>query len=885
MLKNRKYIESGEMLSEWMHNWKQHNWLFGVDEEDPFNGDVKLDFRNELDMNKGYIFDMVFTSEHQDPGKKADKSLMIIHYIIEENPDKNHGRFEVRLCFDVTGLTPKEAPRSFRPPYTNGPNDKGQEGSVLMGRRWTFAIEKTRGWKRWGHADVIEQEDDLLDLELVQIMESVGLNNMNTTAYWASNWNKMDFTIVWLSILSLIVTNVKPLKALRAIRPLRLATRSQSVKVVVSTLMSAIGPASSAVIFSLFIFFILSILGINLFNGKFSICMGTDPLGNSINPYLYNKVECNILQHDYNWDCKWWRYPFHYDNIGEAMQANFVLASGDTWHAIMYKGMDAPMVKNGTPQFNNQAYWGLLYFVFVMVLGGFFAFNFIVSAIVDKFIEIKGERDGSAFMTKSQRLAVQTMRIKNKFVLERIPPRPEKPGFRMFCYDIVNAGPKNQRFDRFITMMILLNTFMMCLQHRGIDPTFNFILKIFDYVFVGTFVMEAFLKISANGFIVYWRNNWNKFDFVVVLISMPDIYFDVAKINSNIPGLSVFRVFRIGRILRLIKKARELNLLFQTLLYSFPSLWNVGVLLLISYYIFAIMGMNFFGGVIDQEGRISPRHRNWKDVGHALNLLYIGSTGDSWTTPWQGLMDNTDQFANVGGYATATIYHVFFFLGLGLVMLNLFIGVILEVYDQNNQVNEAEDKMLAVHRFTKLWNKLDHLMVKHLPIEQFMGILKHTPWPIGFAKPLKVEHEDNILKLKKEAHFERTRDRFQRMKKRQQAGAEDPWIDPDVEEVSSHVSKWTVECKYWEIQKVWVVSFEQAVISFAVMLLEYPAEEEPHNSRRVRYIYQHFREEKAELYDCLCEGSKCTRPLGDTFLHEEKDPEDDEEEEVFSEIE
>ena len=56
-----------------------------------------------------------------------------------------------------------------------------------------------------------------------------------------------------------------------------------------------------------------------------------------------------------------------------------------------------------------------------------------------------------------------------------------------------------------------------------------------------------------------------------------------------------------------------------------------------------------------------------------MNLLYIGSTGDSWTTPWQGLMDHYD---NPGLAAT---YNVLFFIVIGLVMLNLFIGVILEV--------------------------------------------------------------------------------------------------------------------------------------------------------------------------------------------------------------
>ena len=73
--------------------------------------------------------------------------------------------------------------------------------------------------------------------------------------------------------------------------------------------------------------------------------------------------------------------------------------------------------------------------------------------------------------------------------------------------------------------------------------------------------------------------------------------------------------------------------------------------------------------------------------------------------------------------------------------------------------------MLSVHRFTKLWNKTDKATIGVLPVEQFFGILKDTPWPVGFARPIKSEHEDNIHNLKTLPKFQHTRERFQEMKK------------------------------------------------------------------------------------------------------------------------
>merc|ERR1740116_545458 len=103
MLRDDAYIESVDMTSMWLHKWKHEGWQFGVDPEDPFGrGKKQLDFEAELDLNKGYIYDMVWTAAHQDAGNKSDRSLMVIHFIIESAPDKDNGRFEVRFCYDVT---------------------------------------------------------------------------------------------------------------------------------------------------------------------------------------------------------------------------------------------------------------------------------------------------------------------------------------------------------------------------------------------------------------------------------------------------------------------------------------------------------------------------------------------------------------------------------------------------------------------------------------------------------------------------------------------------------------------------------------------------------------------------------------------------------------
>lgn len=81
-------------------------------------------------------------------------------------------------------------------------------------------------------------------------------------------------------------------------------------------------------------------------------------------------------------------------------------------------------------------------------------------------------------------------------------------------------------------------------------------------MFVVIFTIEALIKILGMGWILYQRNNWNKFDFAIVIISLVSLQADTGV------GASVFRLLRIARVFRLIKKAKNLHKLFQTLLLS-----------------------------------------------------------------------------------------------------------------------------------------------------------------------------------------------------------------------------------------------------------------------------------------------------------------------------
>ena len=101
----------------------------------------------------------------------------------------------------------------------------------------------------------------------------------------------------------------------------------------------------------------------------------------------------------------------------------------------------------------------------------------------------------------------------------------------------------------------------------------------------------------------YFSDNWCRFDFFLVCTSLLDEF--ASELLANVLPLPpmllrVLRVLRILRILRLLKGAKELRNLIITMVLSFPSLLNVGSLLTLVIFIYAVLGLNLFTFIVHQ---------------------------------------------------------------------------------------------------------------------------------------------------------------------------------------------------------------------------------------------------------------------------------------------
>ena len=152
-------------------------------------------------------------------------------------------------------------------------------------------------------------------------------------------------------------------------------------------------------------------------------------------------------------------------------------------------------------------------------------------------------------------------------------------------------------------------------------------LEVLNYVFTGIYTIECIIKIVALGR-SYFKDGWCNFDFAIVLSAwMGIILLQVFSIDVGSIA-TIIRSFRIARVLKLIKSAKNLQQIFKTFVLAIPELMNVGALLILFLFLFAVLGVSLFAEIKLQEN--FNRHANFENFPLAVLTLLRVATGEGW---------------------------------------------------------------------------------------------------------------------------------------------------------------------------------------------------------------------------------------------------------------
>ena len=239
-------------------------------------------------------------------------------------------------------------------------------------------------------------------------------------------------------------------------------------------------------------------------------------------------------------------------------------------------------------------------------------------------------------------------------------------------------------FEFGIVAIIIFNALLLGIgTSPTLDQKYGDLMYLAYRIILAIFVLEALIKMVASSPRIagYFRDGWNVFDFLVIVVALIPFAGQFATIA---------RLARLLRVMRLVSTIKDLRVIVTALVNSIPSVGHVIMLMGIIVYIYAIIGYHLFS-------EHDPEH--WRNLGYAVLTLFNIITFDGWTDVMFAAMDLN---------LLAWVYFISFVVVGTFVVINLFIAILIDkmgeaklerIRDPENPVSREE--LLQELRATK----------------------------------------------------------------------------------------------------------------------------------------------------------------------------------------
>ncbi len=224
---------------------------------------------------------------------------------------------------------------------------------------------------------------------------------------------------------------------------------------------------------------------------------------------------------------------------------------------------------------------------------------------------------------------------------------------------------RNSRFfNTLVISVIIASALYAGVASYDIPPRYIYLLEFFDYGITLFFTIEIIIRIIAErSLIKFFKDGWNVFDFLIVAVSLIPV--------GGAESVFVARLLRIVRILRIITVIPAFRHIIEALIKTVPRVGFIALLMFMFIYVWGAIGALLF-----EEA--DPEH--WENIGVAMLTLVQVATYDDWAA----VMGNVIEV-----YPMAWLYFVSFIIINAVVLLNMVIGVIVDV-----MTTEAKDNFL-----------------------------------------------------------------------------------------------------------------------------------------------------------------------------------------------
>nr|XP_019606371.1 PREDICTED: voltage-dependent L-type calcium channel subunit alpha-1S [Rhinolophus sinicus] len=526
-------------------------------------------------------------------------------------------------------------------------------------------------------------------------------------AYLRSGWNVLDFIIVFLGVFTVILEqvnviqshtapmsskgaglDVKALRAFRVLRPLRLVSGVPSLQVVLNSIFKAMLPLLHIGLLVLFMVTIYAIIGLELFKGKMhKTCyfIGTDIVATVDNekpspcartgsgrPCTINGSECR----------GGWPGPnhgvTHFDNFGFSMLTVYQCITMEGWTDVLYwrgeftKEREKAKSRGTFQKLREKQQLD-------EDLRGYM--SWITQGEV---MDVDDLREGKLSLDEggSDTESLYEIEGLNKIIQFVRHWRQWNRIFRWKCHDVV----KTKTFYWLVILIVALNTLSIASEHHNQPLWLTHLQDVANQVLLALFTIEMLMKMYGLGLRQYFMSIFNRFDCFVVCSGLLEILLVASGAMSPL-GISVLRCIRLLRIFKVTKYWTSLSNLVASLLNSIRSIASLLLLLFLFIVIFALLGMQLFGGRYDFEDTEVPRS-NFDNFPQALISVFQVLTGEDWNSVmYNGIMA-------YGGPSypgmLVCIYFIILFVCGNYILLNVFLAIAVDNLAEAESLTSAQ---------------------------------------------------------------------------------------------------------------------------------------------------------------------------------------------------
>uniref|UniRef100_A0A8C8SEM4 Voltage-dependent L-type calcium channel subunit alpha n=1 Tax=Pelusios castaneus TaxID=367368 RepID=A0A8C8SEM4_9SAUR len=573
-------------------------------------------------------------------------------------------------------------------------------------------------------------------VEIVLKMTAYGAF-LHKGSFCRNYFNILDLLVVAVSLISMgiessAISVVKILRVLRVLRPLRAINRAKGLKHVVQCVFVAIKTIGNIVIVTTVLQFMFACIGVQLFKGKFNSC--TDPAKmteEECRGYFITYVDGSPMQIELR-QRQWEHNDFHFDNVLSAMMSLFTVSTFEGWPQLLYKAIDTHTEDMG-PIYNYRVEIAIFFIIYIILIA-FFMMNIFVGFVIVTFQEQGESEYKNCELDKNQRQCVQ-------YALKARPLRryiPKNPYQYQIWYVVTSSY-----FEYLMFFLIMLNTICLGMQHYNQSAEMNHMSDNLNVAFTILFTVEMILKLMAFKAKGYFGDPWNVFDFLIVIGSIIDVILSEIDVTDNSRvSITFFRLFRVMRLVKLLSRGEGVRTLLWTFIKSFQALPYVALLIVMLFFIYAVIGMQTFGKIAMVDGTQINRNNNFQTFPQAVLLLFRCATGEAWqeillACSYGKMCDPESDYApgeeHTCGTGFAYFYFISFYMLCAFLIINLFVAVIMDNFDYLTR----DWSILGPHHldeFKRIWAEYDPEAkgrIKHLDV---VTLLRRIQPPLGFGK-------------------------------------------------------------------------------------------------------------------------------------------------------